>query len=102
MSGEHPGRSIRRSADILFTATVRAAELRFLDAPEVSVEFTGDADERSGSGGVRTNLPDRVAAHTTHRDVHIDYAIAAKLAEAVEPPATRTTSRRADNPEKRA
>jgi hypothetical protein len=83
MSGEYPWPSHRRSAEILFTATVRADELRFLATPEESVEFTGDADDESTSGSVRTNLPDEVAAHTTYRDVHVDYAIAAKLRDTV-------------------
>ncbi|HZB33458.1 MAG TPA: hypothetical protein VE465_25090 [Streptosporangiaceae bacterium] len=81
MSGEYPEPSRRRSADILFTATVRADELRFLTAPEESVEFTGDAADASTSGSVRTNLPDEVAVQITYRDVHVDYAIAAKLAD---------------------
>jgi hypothetical protein len=81
MTGDYPGPSRRRSADILFTATVRADELRFLRAPGESVEFTGDADDESSSGSVRTNLPDEVAVHTTYRDVHIDYAITAKLTD---------------------
>jgi hypothetical protein len=81
MTGEYPGPSRRRSADILFTATVRADELRFLRAPEESVEFTGAADDESSSGSVRANLPDEVAVHTTYRDVHVDYAIAAKLTD---------------------
>ena len=83
MSGEYPGPSRRESAEIVFTASVRADELRFLTAPEESVEFTGGADDdESTSGSVRTNLPDEVAAHTTYRDVHVDYAIAAKLDDA--------------------
>lgn len=81
VSADYPGRASRRSADIVFTATVRADELRFLRASAVSVEFTGDADDASTSGSVRTNLPEEVAVHTTYRDVHIDYAIAAKLTD---------------------
>jgi hypothetical protein len=83
MSGEYPGPSRRRSAEIVFTATVRADELRFLRAPAESVEFTGDADDdESTSGSVRTNLADEVTVNTTYRDVHVDYAIAAKLDDA--------------------
>jgi hypothetical protein len=81
MSGEHPAPSSLRSADIVFTATVRADELRFFSTPAESVEFTGDAGEESTSGSVRTNLPDEVRAHTTYRDIQVDYAIAAKLAD---------------------
>jgi hypothetical protein len=81
MSGEYPGPARRRSAEILFAATVRADKLRFLSAPEESVEFTGDATDDSAAGSVRTNLPDEVAVNTTYRDVHVDYAIAAKLTD---------------------
>ncbi|MBG6092225.1 hypothetical protein [Actinomadura viridis] len=81
MAGEHPGPELRASAEILFTATVKADELRFHEVPESSVEFSGDADGSSTSGSVRTNLPDEVETNVTYRDVRIDYAIAAKLAE---------------------
>jgi hypothetical protein len=79
VAGEYPGPARRRSAEILFMATVRADELRFRTAPESSVEFTGDAAAESGSGSMRVNLPEEVAVHTTYRDVRVDYAIAAKL-----------------------
>lgn len=72
-----PDPETRRTADILFTARVKADELRFETAPENRVEFTEDADGASGSR--RTNLPDRVEEHVTYRDVEIDYAIAARL-----------------------
>ncbi|MEO3827420.1 hypothetical protein [Actinomadura sp. B10D3] len=74
---EFPDAELRRAADILFTAKVKADELRFETAPENSVEFTENADAASGSR--RTNLPDRVEEHVTYRDVEVDYAIAAKL-----------------------
>jgi hypothetical protein len=79
MTGDHPRRRRRASADIVFTATVHADELRFHATPETSVEFTGDADADSTSGSVRTNLPDQVAEKVVYRDVRIDYAIVAKL-----------------------
>jgi hypothetical protein len=80
MTGDYPGPAHRRSAEIVFTATVRATELRFRSVPTESVEFTDDAAAESTSGSVRTNLPDEVTAHTTYRDIQVDYAIAAKLA----------------------
>ena len=83
MSGEYPGPSRRGSAEIVFTATVRADELHFRTVPAESVEFTGDADDESSSGSVRSNLPDEVAENTTYRDVYVDYAIASKLADEV-------------------
>lgn len=76
---EFPDAELRRTADILFTAKVKADELRFATTPGNSVEFTGDADDRSTSGSIRTNLPDEVEENVTYRDVHIHYAIAAKL-----------------------
>ncbi|MFB4306776.1 hypothetical protein [Actinomadura sp. GTD37] len=80
MSGdERPDEELRQTADILFTAEVKARELRFEVVPEVSVEFTGDASNETASGSARTNLPDKAEKHVTYRDVHIQYAIAAKL-----------------------
>ncbi|TYB42417.1 hypothetical protein [Actinomadura chibensis] len=77
---DYPDAGRRDQADILFTATVRADEIRFDVAPESSVTFTADADDDSTSGSDRVNLPDEVKENTTYRDVRIDYAIAAKLA----------------------
>ncbi|WP_141582445.1 hypothetical protein [Actinomadura sp. WMMA1423] len=77
--GDHPEAELRRKADILFTAKVKADELRFETVPDVSVEFTEGSSEESTSGSVRTNLPDKVKKETTYRDIQIDYAIAAKL-----------------------
>ncbi|WP_207945454.1 hypothetical protein [Actinomadura sp. 7K534] len=76
---QRPSEDVMRSADILFTAHVKADELRFEVVPETSVVFTGDADEASASGSDRTNLPAEVRENVTYRDVRIDYAIAAKL-----------------------
>ncbi|WP_433227159.1 hypothetical protein [Actinomadura formosensis] len=76
---EYPGEELRRTADILFTAKVKADELRFNAVPETSVVFTEDAAEESTSGSVRTNLPDEVEENVTYHDVQIHYAIAAKL-----------------------
>ncbi|TDC69568.1 hypothetical protein E1200_08040 [Actinomadura sp. GC306] len=74
-----PSEKVRRTADILFMARVKAAEMRFEVVPENAVVFTGDADEESASGSDRTNLPRPVRENVTYRDVQIDYAIAAKL-----------------------
>lgn len=65
--------------EILFSAKVKADELRFNTAPENRVVFTGDAAVESTSGSTRTNLPDEVEEHVTYRDVEIHYAIEAKL-----------------------
>lgn len=66
---------------ILFTAEVKAAELRFTTAPENDVVFTEDAADDSTSGSERTNLPEQVEENVTYRDVHIHYAIEVKLPE---------------------
>ncbi|MFA1538280.1 hypothetical protein [Actinomadura monticuli] len=88
MSGdERPDAELRRTADILFTAHVKARELRFDIAPESSVVFTGNASDDSTSGSARTNLPGQVEEHVTYRDVDIHYAIAAKLSADDQPPA---------------
>lgn len=65
--------------EIHFSAEIKADELRFNTAPESSVVFTGDAAADSTSGSTRTNLPDEVEENVTYRDVHIHYAIEAKL-----------------------
>ncbi|MFI0480342.1 hypothetical protein [Actinomadura sp. 9N215] len=74
-----PDASLRETADILFTAKVKADELRFDIAPESSVVFRKDVDDDSTSGSDRTNLPDKVQENTTYRDIEVHYAIAAKL-----------------------
>jgi hypothetical protein len=78
-AGEYPDAETRRTADILFTAKVKADELRFEAVPDVSVEFTEGSSGESTSGSIRTNLPDKAQKETTYRDVQIDYAIAAEL-----------------------
>ncbi|MGW3767150.1 hypothetical protein [Actinomadura verrucosospora] len=77
--GDRPDAYLQRTADILFTAKVKADELRFEEAPDVSVTFTEGSSDDSTSGSTRTNLPDKVESHTTYQDIQIDYAIAAKL-----------------------
>ena len=66
-------------ADLDFTATVEAKELRFDEVPETSVVFTGDPGYRSASGSDRTNLPDRVEEGVTYRDIRVDYGISSRL-----------------------
>ncbi|NDU72747.1 hypothetical protein GWI34_08905 [Actinomadura sp. DSM 109109] len=77
--GDLPDADVRRTADILFTARVKADELRFDVVPDVTVTFTEGSSDESGSGSDRTNLPDKVRPHTTYANIQIDYAIAAKL-----------------------
>ena len=67
------------NADISFVAEVTARELRFHDAPETRVEFSGSPGHESASGSNRRNLPQPVRPAVTYRDVQIDYRLAAKL-----------------------
>lgn len=78
-SDERPRDEPLPASEILFTARVKADELRFDIAPASSVEFTGDAADESTSASTRTNLPDRVEENVTYRDIQIDYVIMAKL-----------------------
>ncbi|MEU8124679.1 hypothetical protein AB0C21_38715 [Spirillospora sp. NPDC049024] len=78
-AGDFPNAELRRTAAILFTARVKADELRFEAVPDVSVEFTEGSSDESTSGSVRTNLPDKAKKQTTYRNIQIDYAIAAEL-----------------------
>ena len=73
MPGDHPDRRLADSADIVFTAKVRADELRFHAAPGLEVTFTGEPAERSASGSARENLPDRVTPGTIYRKVEVHY-----------------------------
>jgi hypothetical protein len=66
-------------ADIEFTAEVSAQRLRFDEVPDTPVEFTGSPEHESASGSARVNLPERVQAAVTYRDVQVDYRLAAKL-----------------------
>lgn len=74
-----PRPSTPANADISFTAEVRARELRFHDAPQTRVEFSGSPGHESASGSDRRNLPQRVRPAVTYRDVQVDYRLAAKL-----------------------
>ena len=67
------------SADIAFTAGVRARRLRFGEVPQTRTEFTGFPACESASGSDRVNLPERVEQDVTYRDVRVDYWLAAKV-----------------------
>jgi hypothetical protein len=67
------------SADIGFTAEVRARQLRFGEVPQTRTEFTGFPAYESASGSDRVNLPERVETDVTYRDVRVDYWLAAKV-----------------------
>jgi hypothetical protein len=67
------------SADIEFTALLRANELRFDESPQTEVRFSGQPDHESAAGSDRTNLPEKVDPGVTYRNVRIDYRLASRL-----------------------
>ena len=67
------------SADIAFTAEIRAEQLTFREVPQTRTEFTGVPAHESGSGSERANLPERVEKDVTYRDVQVHYWLAAKV-----------------------
>ena len=69
-----------RSPDIEFAASVRAAELRFVEPPETDVRFIGEPGHASASGSNRTNLPEQVQFGVTYRNLGVDYRLASRLA----------------------
>jgi hypothetical protein len=70
--------SRRHRPEIEFTARVAARELRFEEVPETKVEFPDGIGE---SRSRRHNLPDKVEAGVTYRNVVVDYRLAAALRE---------------------
>ena len=79
LSGGACGPQRPESADISFTAEVRAEELRFHELPQTRIEFTGVPAYESGSGNERVNLPERVEKDVTYRGVRVQYWLAAKV-----------------------
>ncbi|MER7010102.1 hypothetical protein ABT324_01550 [Saccharopolyspora sp. NPDC000359] len=67
--------------DIDFVARVTAEELRFSEAPESRVEFSGHPERDSASGSVRHNLPGSVDDGVTYRRIRVDYRIRSKIVE---------------------
>lgn len=65
--------------DIEFGARIDAKEIRFKEVPETKVEFFGTPDHESEHGDRRTNLPERLEAGKTYRNVRVDYRLASKL-----------------------
>ena len=68
------------SADIELVASVEADQLRFDEPPETEVRFFGEPGHESASGSDRTNLPEKVEAGVTYRNVRVDYRLATRLA----------------------
>ena len=62
-------------ADISFTATVKARELRFEVVPNTKVEFTGTQGNDTSSKADRENLPDSVQPGVTYRDIGVRLVI---------------------------
>ncbi|QGK70160.1 hypothetical protein GIY23_12035 [Allosaccharopolyspora coralli] len=70
--------------DIDFVARVDAGHLRFSEAPESHVEFSGNPEREAASGSVRRGLPDSVENNVTYRHVRVDYRIRSRLVDAPE------------------
>lgn len=70
-----------KNPDIEFTANVKARELRFEEAPENEVRFSGSPGRESVSGTKRENLPDEVEEGVTYRDARVRLRIASKVTD---------------------
>ena len=70
--------------DVEIGARVKARSLRFQQAPETSVEFSG-GPATSGSRSDRVNLPDRVEEGVTYRDVEVVWRAGASVEESPPP-----------------
>ncbi|MGP4097482.1 hypothetical protein [Nonomuraea sp. KM90] len=77
---EHP-----RDPDVEISASATARELRFRTPPEVTVRAEAEPAGECAWGGDRTNLPERVEAGVTYRDIRIDFRVAARLTGHEEP-----------------
>ncbi|XVQ09325.1 hypothetical protein ACQP1W_43460 [Spirillospora sp. CA-255316] len=74
------GRSERpERPDVEIGASVEAEELVFHREPWTRVEHWAGPEGESASGSDRVNLPERVEARVTYRDVRVDYRVAAAL-----------------------
>ncbi|HEY9524526.1 MAG TPA: hypothetical protein VIR33_14905 [Thermopolyspora sp.] len=79
MSDKRPEARLTESADIVFSATVRADELHVVEVSQSVVTFHGEPDDESASGSRRTGLPDRVTEGAVYHSIQIDYVIASKV-----------------------
>jgi hypothetical protein len=78
----------RDEPDVEIGAVVKAKKLRFNKVPKTDVEFEKKSEGRlegalaeieTASGSKRQNLPDKVEANKTYRDVHVRWGAAATL-----------------------
>jgi hypothetical protein len=78
----------RDEPDVEIGAVVKAKKLRFNKVPKTDVEFEKKSEGRlegalaeieTASGSKRENLPDKVEANKTYRDVYIRWGAAAQL-----------------------
>jgi hypothetical protein len=67
------------NAEITIAARVRARQLRFVEVPQISTEFSGMPGHESASGSNRVHLPQHVEKNVTYRHVRVDYRLAAAL-----------------------
>ncbi|HEX4818313.1 MAG TPA: hypothetical protein VFV66_36710 [Nonomuraea sp.] len=65
--------------DVEIGASARARELRHHERPDVEVHTAAEPSGRSASISDRTNLPERVEANVTYRDVRIDFRVVGTL-----------------------
>jgi hypothetical protein len=69
--------SDERPPDLEIGASVRAKELRFPEEPDAEVRFRGDSIAEADSDSERENLPDRVEAGKTYKNVRVGWRAAA-------------------------
>jgi hypothetical protein len=65
-----------REPYVEIAASVRADELRFACVPEVRVVTHADVPARAETRSSRRNLPDRVEAGVTYRDIAVRWRVA--------------------------
>jgi hypothetical protein len=66
-------------ADVEIGARVEAEELVFRREPWTRVVHWAGPEGESASGSDRVNLPERVEARVTYREVRVDWRVAAAL-----------------------
>ena len=69
----------RSQAEVTFTSSVNAREIRFHQVPGTQVDFSGYPGHESVSISERIHLPEAVSAGVTYRDVRVDYRIISRL-----------------------
>jgi hypothetical protein len=68
--------------DIVFTADVKARELRFEEVPKTELRFPGHPERESVSGTEREGVPEEVEPGVVYRNPRVRLRIASSLADA--------------------